>query len=67
MRADSIKKGYSLSEKELVHRDGTKISTYEYKSDIGKDYPTEEKDIFDFLALKYIEPKNRQSGMIIPL
>lgn len=67
MRADAIKKGYSLSEKELINRNGTKITAYEYKSDIGKDYPTEEKDIFDFLALKYIEPKNRQSGMIIQL
>ena len=67
MRADAIKKGYSLSEKELINRNGSKITKEEYKSDIGKDYPTEEKDIFDFLALKYIEPKNRQSGMIIPL
>lgn len=64
MRAFAIKKGYSLSEKELVYKDGTKILTEEYKSDIGKDYPTEEQDIFNFLGLKYIEPENRQSGAI---
>jgi len=64
MRASAIKKGYSLSEKELVYKDGTKIQTEEYKSDIGKDYPTEEQDIFNFLGLKYIEPENRQSGAI---
>ena len=65
MRADAIKKGYSLSEKELVYKDSSKITSEEYKSDIGKDYPTEEKDIFDFLNLKYIEPENRQSGAIM--
>lgn len=65
MRADAIKKGYSLSEKELVYKDSSKITSEEYKSDIGKDYPTEEKDIFDFLNLKYIEPENRQSGSIM--
>ena len=64
MRADALKKGYSLSEKELINRNGKKITTEEYKSDIGKDYPTDEKDIFNFLALKYIEPKDRQSGMV---
>ena len=65
MRADAIKKGYSLSEKELVYKDLTKISKEEYLSDIGKEYPTEEKDIFDFLSLKYIKPEDRQSGTII--
>ena len=64
MRADAIKKGYSLSEKELVYKDNTKISAEEYKSDIGKDYPKDEEDIFDFLGLKYIKPENRQSGAI---
>jgi DNA polymerase/3'-5' exonuclease PolX len=65
MRADAVKKGYSLSEKELVYKDNTKVTTEEYKSDIGKDYPTEEKDIFDFLGLTYIEPENRQSGAVL--
>lgn len=65
MRADAIKKGYSLSEKELVYKDNSKVTTEEYKSDIGKDYPVDEKDIFNFLGLKYIEPENRQSGAII--
>tara|TARA_B100001093_G_scaffold520479_1_gene616489 strand:- start:2789 stop:5074 length:2286 start_codon:yes stop_codon:yes gene_type:complete len=65
MRADAIKKGYSLSEKELTYRDSSKISEEEYLSDINKKYPTTEKDIFDFLGLTYIEPKDRQSGAII--
>jgi len=68
MRADAVKKGYSLSEKELVYKDSTKVTkvtTEEYKSDIGKDYPTEEKDIFDFLGLTFIEPENRQSGAVL--
>jgi DNA ligase-1 len=65
MRADAIKKGYSLSEKELVYKDNSKVTTEEYKSDIGKDYPTEEKDIFDFLGIVYIEPENRQSGAVL--
>ena len=65
MRGDAIKKGYSLSEKELVYKDSTKVTTEEYKSDIGKDYPTEEKDIFDFLGIVYIDPENRQSGAIL--
>ena len=67
MRADAIKKGYSLSEKELIYRNGTKITSEEYIEKIGKEYPLEEKDIFNFLKLKYIEPKNRQSGMIIQI
>ena len=65
MRADAIKKGYSLSEKELTYKDSSKITEQEYLSDIGKKYPTTEKDIFDFLGLTYIEPKNRQSGAIV--
>jgi DNA polymerase/3'-5' exonuclease PolX len=65
MRADVIKKGYSLSEKELMYRNGKVVSSEEYMSDIGKEYPTEEKDIFDFLGLTYIEPENRQSGAVI--
>lgn len=68
MRADAVKKGYSLSEKELVYKDSTKVTkvtTEEYKSDIGKDYPIEEKDIFDFLGLTFIEPENRQSGAVL--
>lgn len=65
MRADAVKKGYSLSEKELIYKDNTKVTTEEYKSDIGKDYPTEEKDIFDFLGIVYIQPENRQSGAVL--
>ena len=67
MRADAIKKGYSLSEKELIYRNGTKITSEEYIEKIGKEYPLEEMDIFNFLKLKYIEPKNRQAGMIIQI
>ena len=64
MRADVSKKGYSLSEKELVYKNGSKVTEEEYLSDIGKNYPTNEKDIFDFLGLVYIEPKDRKSGAI---
>jgi len=67
MRADASKKGYSLSEKELIYRNGTKITTDRYQTDIGKEYPIAEKDIFDFLKIKYIEPKNRKSGAVIQL
>ena len=65
MRADASKKGYSLSEKELMYRDSSKVTEEEYLSDIGKNYPTTEKDIFDFLGLVYIEPKDRKSGAVI--
>lgn len=64
MRANVSKKGYSLSEKELVYKDGSKVTEEEYLSDIGKNYPTDEKDIFDFLGLEYIEPKDRKSGVV---
>ena len=62
MRADAIKKGYSLSEKMLMYRNGQSVTSEEYMSDIGKEYPQTEKDIFDFLGLKYIEPKDRKTG-----
>jgi DNA polymerase/3'-5' exonuclease PolX len=65
MRADAIKKGYSLSEKELMNKNGTQVTEEEYLSDIEKNYPTDEKDIFDFLGLVYVEPKDRKSGAII--
>ena len=57
-----------IAQVELVYKDNTKVTkvtTEEYKSDIGKDYPTEEKDIFDFLGIVYIEPENRQSGAVL--
>ena len=63
MRQYCIKQGYTLSEKELKYLNGTKISAQEYKGDIGKEYPTEEKDIFEYLGYKYIEPENRTSGI----
>ena len=65
MRADALKKGYSLNEKELAYRDGSEVTSEEYLSNIEKEYPTDEKDIFNILELKYIEPKNRKSGKII--
>lgn len=65
MRADAIKKGYSLSEKAIIYDGIHTITKEEYKLKIGKDYPTEEKDIFDFLGLIYIDPENRQSGAIL--
>lgn len=63
MRSDAIKKGYTLSEKELK-KGATAVSKDDYLSDISKEYPIDEKDIFAFLGLKYVSPENRNSGMI---
>jgi DNA polymerase/3'-5' exonuclease PolX len=70
MRTDAIKKGYSLSEKNLKHikkgkgKSSEDITKEEYLAKIGKEYPTTEKDIFDFLGIEYVNPINRQSGAI---
>jgi len=70
MRAYAIKMGYSLSEKDLKYigsktTKGEIVEEDEYMSDIGKPYPINEEDIFNFLGLKYIKPENRQSGQIL--
>ena len=58
MRSYAVKHGYSLSDKELKNlKDESSVTSADYLSDIGKDFPTEEQDIFNFLGLKYIEQK----------
>ena len=59
MRQHAIKKGYSLSEKELKYLSGEIITKTEYSTSINKDYPETEEDIFKFLQFPYKLPKNR--------
>lgn len=68
MRGYSLKKGYSLSDKELqtlnkLGKADKSVTDEEYMEKISK-IPENEKDIFDFLNLRYVEPKNRTSGVI---
>jgi len=61
MRAHALKLGYSLNQKNIQHKDTSliiDIEEHEFKS---------ERDIFDFLKLKYIEPSKRKSGNVIPI
>ena len=66
MRALSLKKGFSLSDKGIRHKTskGTVISTNEYLEKIGKEKPENEEDIFKFLDFPYIEPSDRKSGIL---
>ena len=64
MRADAIRKGYSLNDSNLTYKNGGLVDEDEYQSDIGKPYPKTEEDIFNFLGLQFIEPENRQSGAV---
>lgn len=61
MRNHAQKLGYSLNERNIrkVNSEGRLVSTDEYLDKIKKPYPITEKDIFDFLTFKYIEPKDR--------
>ena len=61
MRAHALKRGYSLSEKNLTHGSATgrPVSKEEYLEKIQKEYPETEEDIFKFLDYKYVLPKNR--------
>jgi len=59
MRQHAIKNGYSLSEKELKYLSGESVTKEEYLSDIGKEYPETEEDIFKFLQFEYKKPKDR--------
>lgn len=68
MRAYAIKEGYSLSDKGLKKlnekgKAGEELLEEEYVAKIGK-IPENEKDIFDFLELEYVEPKDRTTGKI---
>lgn len=60
MRNHAKKLGYSLNERNIRKgSDGPLVTADEYLAKIGKTYPKTEKDIFDFLNFKYIDPKNR--------
>ncbi len=61
MRAHALKKGYSLSERNLTHDTsfGRPVSKKEYLAKIEKEFPETEEDIFNFLDYKYVLPKNR--------
>ena len=71
MRAYALKQRYSLNDKELLKYNDSKklisVSEDEYMSKINKKYPLSEEDIFKYLGLKYINPPDRQAGMIIPI
>ena len=62
MRKHALTKGYTLNEYCLSHYD-TKInvSVEEIQSKIGKSYFETELDIFQFLELEYVEPKDRDN------
>jgi len=61
MRSNALKLGYSLNERNLTHGSpsGQQVSKEEYLSKIKKDKPETEEDIFKFLGMKYLEPKER--------
>lgn len=59
MRSHALKMGYSLNQKNIQHKQTSLIvDIEEHKFEC-------EKDIFDFLKLKYIEPPQRTSGNVI--
>jgi DNA polymerase/3'-5' exonuclease PolX len=61
MRNHALEKGYSLSDMGLRigNNKGEWISQEQIEKKLGKDKISKEKDIFDFLDLKYIEPNKR--------
>ena len=61
MRNHALKLGYSLNERNLTHGSttGRLVSKEEYMLKIAKEYPETEQDIFNFLNMKYLAPKDR--------
>lgn len=61
MRAHALRLGYSLNERNLTHNSpsGTLVTEQEYLAVIEKEKPETEEDIFDFLKMKYLPPKDR--------
>ena len=61
MRTHALKLGYSLNERNLTHNSpsGPAVTKQEYTAVIGKGNPETEKDIFDFLKMKYLAPRDR--------
>lgn len=61
MRAYALQKGYSLNQKNIQHKDTAIIV------DVEEHTFKNEKDIFDFLGLQYIDPPERNPGNVIEL
>ena len=61
MRKRAEKLGYSLNERNLTYNSpsGNIVTKEDYLTKIEKEKPESEKDIFDFLEMKYIPPKER--------
>ena len=61
MRAHALRLGYSLNERNLTHNSpsGNPVTEQEYLTVIEKEKPETEEDIFDFLKMKYLPPKDR--------
>jgi DNA polymerase/3'-5' exonuclease PolX len=58
MRQYCLSKGLSLSEHGLKYEGNGQFVDFEFKT---------EKDIFDFVGLKYVEPKDRKADAIVAL
>jgi DNA polymerase/3'-5' exonuclease PolX len=65
LRSFFLVNGYSLSEKGIKRGSpkGPDLSTQDIRSKIGKDLFEEEKDIFTFMGLPFIEPADRKRGI----
>lgn len=61
IRNHAIKLGYSLNERNLTRDSpsGKSVSWQEYNDVIKKSHPETEEDIFNFLKMKYLTPKER--------
>lgn len=60
MRAIANERGYSLNEYRLIHKTNKKpVTKDEIKDKIGKTMFESEEDIFKFLDMKYVFPKDR--------
>lgn len=59
MRANALKLGYTLNEHRIEHTDGSPVTASEIKAKIGKSQIIEERDLFDFLDMKWLPPHKR--------
>lgn len=57
MRAHALKKGYSLNQRNMIDMKTKKVVNIHFNN---------EKDIFYYLGLEYVEPQDRYSGKVIP-
>lgn len=67
LRSLFLNKGYSLSEKGIKKGSpkGPDLLSKDIEEKIGKKIFETEKDIFDFIGIKYIDPENRRSGILL--